>query len=282
MIDLHTHSTCSDGSESPTRVVELAVGAGLSALALTDHDGLGGIDEARRAAEAGGLELVPGCEVSCRFSPGTLHLLCYFVEPGEGPLQSQLAQLRRDRAERNVRLVARLNELGIDLTLAEVEARAGGTTLGRPHFAKALVDKGVVTTYEEAFEDLLGKGGSAYIPKAFISAETTIEAAAGSGALVSLAHPFSLGLDPDGLDRMLAELAAAGLAGLECHYGRYGTEERAALTALAARHHLVATGGSDFHGSFKPDVAVGTGEGDLAVPDSVLAELRARRPAAGR
>ncbi|MHB8246675.1 MAG: PHP domain-containing protein [Acidimicrobiales bacterium] len=277
MIDLHNHSTCSDGSESPTRVVQLAAAAGCSAVALTDHDGLSGIEEARSAATDSGIAFVPGCEVSCQFSPGTMHVLCYFVEPGEGPLQSQLERLQTDRATRNVRLIQRLNDLGIAITLEEVEAEAGGTTLGRPHFARALKEKGVVETFQEAFDTLLAKGGPAYIPKAFISIATTIEAARGSGAVAVLAHPLSLGLEPSELERTIGELAEAGLTGLECWYGRYSAEERSGLSSIARRFGLVATGGSDYHGSFKPDLSVGTGLGDLDVPDSALEELSARR-----
>lgn len=277
MIDLHTHSTCSDGSDPPARIVALAAEAGCEAVALTDHDGLFGIEAAATAARTLGIGFVPGCEVSCAFSPGTLHLLCYFVEPGDGPLQAQLDRLRVDRETRNERLVERLRELGVDIDFADVEAEAGGTTLGRPHFAAALVRKGVVSTMQEAFDELLAKGAPAYIPKAFISAETTLEAARGSGALVSLAHPLSLGLEPNALEATVADMAAAGLTGLECLYGRYSPEERSGLVDLAGRHGLVVTGGSDYHGTFKPDLSLGHGTGDLDVPISALKELESRR-----
>jgi predicted metal-dependent phosphoesterase TrpH len=277
MIDLHSHSTHSDGSETPSQIVELALQAGCSAIALTDHDGLSGLVEAGLTAEAKGIRFVRGCEVSCQFSPGTLHMLCYFVEDDHGPLQDQLERLRQDRITRNHRLVARLNELGIPITLEDVEAEAGGTTLGRPHFAQALVKLKAAETYQDAFDNLLGKGGPAYIPKAFVDAPTTIAAASGSNALTVLAHPLSLGLDPAELDSTIGELADAGLSGIECWYGRYSDEERSLLREIAKRHGLVATGGSDFHGSFKPDLAVGTGRGDLDVPDSALEELENRR-----
>jgi 3',5'-nucleoside bisphosphate phosphatase len=278
MIDLHTHSTCSDGSDSPTRIIDLAAAAGCSAVALTDHDGLSGIDDARARADEVGIEFVPGCEVSCQFSPGTMHVLCYFAEPGEGPLQDQLERLRSDRDTRNDRLIARLNELGIPITEELLRDEAGDATLGRPHFAAVLVRLGAVESYQDAFDTLLAKGGPAYFPKAFIDAATTIEAARGSGALAVLAHPLSLGLDPAELDRQIAELAEAGLAGMECWYGRYSAEERQGLVDIAGRYGLVATGGSDFHGTYKPDLSVGTGTGDLDVPATALAELTARRP----
>jgi predicted metal-dependent phosphoesterase TrpH len=278
MIDLHTHSTCSDGSDPPTRIVELAAEAGCSAVALTDHDGLSGIDAARARAAELGVEFVAGCEVSCRFSPGTQHVLCYFAEPGEGPLQDQLERLRSDRDTRNDRLIARLNELDIPITEKMLREEAGDATLGRPHFAAVLVRLGAVESYQDAFDRLLAKGGPAYFPKAFIDAPTTIEAARGSGALAVLAHPLSLALEPAELERQVAELAEAGLAGMECWYGRYSPEERQGLVDIAHRYGLVATGGSDFHGTYKPDLSVGTGKGDLNVPESALAELTARRP----
>ena len=278
MIDLHTHSTCSDGSDSPKRIVELAAEAGCRAVALTDHDGLAGIEAARSRARELGIEFVPGCEVSCRFSPGAQHLLCYFVEPGEGPLQDLLARLRADRDTRNARLIARLNELGIPISEETLRAEAGDATLGRPHFAAVLVRLGVVESYQDAFDTLLAKGGPAYFPKAFIDAPTTIAAARGSGGLAVLAHPLSLGLQPAELERQVAELAEAGLAGMECWYGRYSAEERRGLVELATRCGLAATGGSDYHGTYKPDLSVGTGKGDLDVPESALQELKERRP----
>ena len=278
MIDLHVHSACSDGSETPERVVELAAEAGLTAVALTDHDGLGGVALARERAEGLGIVFVPGCEVSCTFSPGAMHVLSYFVEPGVGPLQDELARLRRDRVERNERLVQRLGELGLQVSLEEVGAAAGGSVIGRPHFASVLVAKGAAASIDDAFEKILAKGAPGYVPKARLDARSLIAAANASGAVTVLAHPFSLGLDPAGLDLVLAELAEAGMAGVECYYGRYRPEERTALAEMAGRHGLVASGGSDFHGSFKPDLHVGTGTGDLRVPDSALAALLARRP----
>jgi hypothetical protein len=278
MIDLHTHSTCSDGSESPEQVVELAAAAACTAVALTDHDGLVGIEAAGKRAAELGIGFVPGCEVSCRFSPGTLHMLCYFVEPGEGPLQRQLERLRADRDTRNERLIARLNDLGIPITLEMLRDQAGEAALGRPHFARVLAEMGVVESYQDAFNTLLAKGGPAYIPKAFIDAPTTIAAASGSGALAVLAHPLQMGLEPDELERHVGELAEAGLTGMECWYGRYSGEERQGLLDLAKRYDLVATGGSDFHGTYKPDLSLGVGTGDLDVPDTALDDLSARRP----
>ena len=145
--------------------------------------------------------------------------------------------------------------------------------LGRPHFAAVLVAKGAASSIQDAFDRWLGKGAPGYVPKARIDPAAFLALARRSGAVTSLAHPHTLGLEPPELDGVLRELSEAGLSAMECHYGRYSTEERSALLATAARHDLVPTGGSDFHGSFKPDLLVGTGTGDLCVPDAALAEL---------
>ncbi len=281
VIDLHVHSTCSDGSETPERVVELAAAAGCTAMALTDHDGLEGVVRARTRADDLKIGFVAGCEISCAFSPGTMHVLCYFVEPGSGPLQTELERLRLDRSSRNELLLLRLEELGLPISLEEVQAAAGSSVIGRPHFASVLVKNGAATSIQDAFDRLIGKGTPGYVSKARIDAHAAIRAATGSGAVAVLAHPFSLGLEMSGLERVLEELAAGGLVGVECHYGRYSAEDRALLAAMAKRHGLVATGGSDFHGTFKPDLSVGTGTGDLDVPETALTELVSRRPDTG-
>jgi predicted metal-dependent phosphoesterase TrpH len=281
VIDLHLHSTCSDGSETPERIVELAVAAGCTAIALTDHDGLSGIAAARSRAVSLGIGFVAGCEVSCAFTPGAMHVLSYFVEPEKGPLSAELARLREDRSERNERLVQRLQDLGLALSLEQVQAVAGGSVIGRPHFAAVLVANGAATSIEDAFGRILAKGAPGYVPKARVEPASFIAAAAASGAVTVLAHPFSLGLDGGGTEGVVAELAGAGLTGLESYYGRYSPGERTELARMAKRHGLVATGGSDYHGSFKPDLHIGIGTGDLLVPDEALAELEDRKPNAG-
>lgn len=277
MIDLHTHSTVSDGSDPPGRIPELAAAAGCSAVALTDHDRLDGIAEAARSAARAGVELVPGCELSCAWSPGTMHLLVYFVEPGHGPLQRELVQLQADRDDRNRGLFQRLDELGLPVTADEVLAEAGGKGVGRPHVAAVLVHKGVVGSVQEAFDRFLAKGGPAYVAKSRLEPARAVQLALDSGGVPVLAHPLSLGVPPAQVRSTLAELAQLGLAGLEAHYGRYSPEERAGLVDLAGELDLVATGGSDHHGIYKPDLSVGVGRGDLDVPDSALAELAGRR-----
>ena len=280
VIDLHSHSTFSDGSESPERVVELAAAAGCTAVALTDHDGTGGIERATARARQLGIPLISGCEVSCAYSPGTMHVLCYHVPASGGPLQEELVKLRNDRERRNETMARKLADLGLPVTYEEVVAEAGGVGVGRPHFAAVLVRKGVVSSVQEAFDSYLAKGTPGYVSKARIEVETVVDLARRSGGVAVLAHPLSLGLERQSLAAELRRLAERGLAGVECYYGRYDPETRAELAALATRLGLVATGGSDFHGTYKPDLSMGTGTGDLAVPDAVVEELAARRPPA--
>jgi 3',5'-nucleoside bisphosphate phosphatase len=276
VIDLHTHSRFSDGSATPTEVIDLAVEAGLKAIALTDHDGLAGLTEAENRAKAAGIDFVRGCEVSASFQPGSLHLLCYFV-PGEGALPKKLAGLRAERERRNEKLLDLLAGLGVPMTREEVELEAGSDVIGRPHFAAVLVRHGVVSSVEEAFQHFLAKGAPAYVEREHVEPTEILEVAGQSGALTSIAHPMTLGLEPRELDRLLDDFASSGVDGMECYYSSYDEDLQRELAAMARRHGLVPTGGSDFHGTFKPGLHVGTGRGELCVPDEVLDELRARQ-----
>ncbi len=283
MIDLHTHSTCSDGTDPPSHLPELAVGAGCTALALTDHDTLAGVAAARARAAELGVALVPGCEVSCAFRGGSAHVLVYFVEPGDGPLQDELAHLQRDRVARNRVLVEKLVSLGVPVTYEEVVAEAAGEeSAGRPHVAAVLVRHGAAESIPDAFDRWLASGRPAHVPKARVAPAEVARLARASGGVAVLAHPLTLGLGPGELSAAVAELAEAGFAGIEAVYGRYTPNERAGLCDLARRHGLVATSGSDYHGTVKPDLSVGTGQGDLRVPDDVVAELAARATEGGR
>jgi len=279
VIDLHSHSTASDGSDSPRQLVELARRQGLTALALTDHDTVEGLAEARTAAEEAGVRLVQGCELSCEVGAATMHLLVYFLADGPGPLQDRLAGLQAARADRNRRIVAVLADHGLDVTLEEILEEAGGGSVGRPHVAGVLLRKGYVASVQEAFDRWLAKGRPAYLDRERLLPAEAIALAHASGAVTVLAHPTSLGFDPAELERFVGGLAADGLDGMECEYGRYDPELRASLSALARRLGLAVTGGSDYHGRYKPDIALGTALGDLNVPDDLLDALEARRPA---
>jgi 3',5'-nucleoside bisphosphate phosphatase len=279
MIDLHTHSTCSDGTDAPERIPELAAAAGCSAVALTDHDTLVGLEAARRRAGELGIDLVPGCEVSCAWRGASAHVLVYFVEDGDGPLQGELAHLREDRVVRNRRLVDRLQQLGLPVTYDEVVSEAAGEeSAGRPHVAAVLVRHGAARSVPDAFDRWLGEGRPAYVPKSRVVPAEIATLARASGGVAVLAHPLTLDLTAAELSAAVAELAEAGFGGIEAYYGRYSPDERARLVELARRNGLVATGGSDYHGTVKEGLSVGVGEGDLAVPDRVLGDLAARRP----
>lgn len=258
--------------------MELAGRNGLSAVALTDHDTVEGLAEARAAAEAVGVRLVQGCELSCEVGSATMHLLVYFLEDGPGPLQEKLAGLQAARADRNRRIVDVLQASGVDVTLEEILEEAGGGSVGRPHVAGVLLRRGYVTSVQEAFDVWLAKGRPAYLDRERLLPAEAIRLAHESGAVTVLAHPTSLGYDEAELERFVGGLAADGLDGLECEYGRYPPELRARLRALAERLGLAVTGGTDYHGRYKPDLDLGTGLGDLNVPDELLDALEARRP----
>ena len=267
-------------------MVELAAAAGCRALALTDHDSLAGMAEAGPAAIEAGVRLVTGCEVSCRKPPpppgaaslsGSVHVLVYFVAPGTGPLQDELGALRQDRAARNHALAERLMELGTGVRYEDVVAEAGDEAgIGRPHFARALVQAGAAHDIDDAFDRFLADGRPAYVPKARLDPGDVARLAHASGGVAVLAHPLSTGLGPAHLEHMMATLADEGLDGIEAVYASYSPDERKALRRMAERRGLVWTGGSDFHGSFKPGLHAGTGRGDLRVPDEVLDALEAR------
>lgn len=280
MIDLHTHSTVSDGSDAPAALMAMAARIGLSAVALTDHDTVDGLVEARAAAADVAVRLVEGCELSCEVGSATMHLLVYFLAEGPGPLQDRLRGLQAARADRNRRIVATLQAHGLDITLEEILAEAGGGSVGRPHVAGVLLRKGYVTSIQEAFDLWLGKGKPAYLDRERLLPAEAIALAHASGAVAVLAHPTSLGYEGRQLERFVAGLASDGLDGMECEYGRYAPDLRADLRAMADRLGLAVTGGSDYHGRYKPDIALGSGLGDLAVRDDLLDALEARRPEA--
>lgn len=294
MLDLHCHSSCSDGTDPPEDLAGLAAAAGLRAVALTDHDTVDGFGRFSAACEGTGVTPIRAAEISCLEEGRSTHVLCYFVSDDEtSALRGLLDALAGDRRRRNDLLVARLRELGYErVTEAEVLASAGGDggSIGRPHFADALLRcyPGRFASRQEVFDTLLGSGGAAYVPKARVSVAEASAAARADGALTALAHPLvtffppgtpEVGLDAveRRMDEVLGRLAAAGLSALECYYPRHDAATTELLVGLARRHGLVPTGGSDYHGANKPGLALGIGSGDLAVPDAALDELDERR-----
>jgi len=288
MIDLHTHSTHSDGSESPSQVIEQAHangGSDLRAIALTDHDTMSGHSEAKEACDRLGLTFVPGCEISGMLSNGKSgHILVYFVE-SDSAIDEMLAGLRKDRETRNERLVDKLHELGYPVSWDRILESAGNPeVVGRPHFADEIerVDGGKEFPKRQMiFDELLGTDGRAYIPKAKISPQEVVAKAKETDSLVVFAHPFVYGFDLGETERLIREMASLGIDGIETHYSRNFPEQTERLLGLCDELNLVPTGGSDFHGKKKPDIAVvnGMAERPLSVPDSVLDQMLERRSA---
>ncbi len=273
MIDLHTHSTHSDGTFTPSELVAAAEAAGLSAIALTDHDTLSGAPEFVTTADGRTVRAIVGVELGARHEPGEMHLLGYGVSVGARPIEELLSQLRRQRKERNRRILERLAQLDRSLSDAEVAEGSNGGLIGRPHIAEALVRRGWVKSPAEAFERLLAKGRPAYEARWHPDPEECIERITASGGVTVLAHPISLQLERAELVAQVRRLRDAGLRGIEAWHPHQSASYRRQMLQLARDHGLVATGGSDFHGTRSPGIRLGVGAGDLRVPDDVLPRL---------
>lgn len=263
--DLHTHSTASDGQYTPSELVGLAKERGIEVLALTDHDTVDGIGEAVRAGKLLGVRVLPGIELSA-LEYHTFHILGYGIDPGNPGLAELCRRMKARRDERVDRLLAFLREKGVELTAAEVEAIAGGEIIGRPHFAQAMVRRGYVATNREAFDRYLDT--EEYHEKAERgkpSVKECITAIRAAGGMVSLAHPYQIGIGNTELNGLVGELAGYGLGAIECYYPRHTSEQEAFCLYLAEKYKLHATGGSDFHGEkVKPDVKLAALELDLS------------------
>ncbi len=282
MIDLHAHTTASDGSFSPRQLVQHASDIGLRAIAVTDHDTFGGWDEAMAAGEQLDVEVVPGIELSVSGEGGKFHLLGYGFER-ESALGAALAELQRERANRNDVIIENLNRLGHDVTLKRVREIAGeGAQIGRPHIATALMEKGAVSSVQNAFDSLLKEGGPAYASKQTLHPADAVDLIHGAGGVAIWAHPTRAPSERSALlnfesgEALLKQWVEWGLDGLEVHYGAYTPEEIAWTNAMAEKYNLLGTGGSDFHGTTKPTVKLGEVNGEGGVPDEVLDALKAR------
>lgn len=280
-VDLHSHSTASDGTLAPAEVVRLAKETGLTALALTDHDTIAGLTEAAAEARRVGIDFLPGIEVSCEIPrPGTMHVLGYGVDRSSPVLQQMSSSLIAARDDRNPRIIRRLNELGIDITLQEVEAKAGGGVVGRPHIAAVLVQKGIVPTTQAAFDKYLGQGGAAYHDKERLERGQAMRLIRAAGGLPVLAHPVQLRLADDAMiEKTVKELADLGLAGLEVIHSDHSPADVEKFSRLADRLGLIKTGGSDFHGANKKNIQLGVANGQQiprAFYNSILERLPAR------
>ncbi len=272
MIDLHSHTNESDGTCSPAQLVEEAVRAGVTTLGITDHDTFKGYDAAVPVAAGAGVELICGIELSTKLHGHSVHLLGYFLNGGKlEEFRAWVISQQAARRDRNIRLVARLQELGFAITLEEVESRGKGMT-GRPHFAQILVEKGYVKNLRQAFDEYLDESAKGYVfreePK-FADAVGRIRAA---GGIASLAHPVRVKGD---VPALLPELCAAGMNAIEAYHSDHTAADTELYLGLAERYGLGVTGGSDFHGAVKPDVTLGRGAaGNLRIPEDLVEKLR--------
>ncbi len=271
-IDLHIHTTASDGTLKPVQIISRAQRLNLKAIAITDHDTVAGSQEAVNCGIPPSLGFLTGVEISAAPPPfysgaGSFHLLGYSIRLEDSRLNRTLSTLQRARKERNPAIMKRLNRLGIDIDLDDVRRDAGEGQLGRPHIAHLMVKKGVVASIDEAFDRYLGAGKPAYVDKKRIECLTAIEIIRKAGGIAVLAHPGLLKFNnEDELDKLIGQLKKAGLRGVEVYYSGHSPAQTRLYAELACRHGLLMTGGSDFHGDIQPEIEMGSGLGELTVP----------------
>lgn len=279
-IDLHVHSTVSDGTLSPTELVDHAVKLGLSAFALTDHDTIRGVAEAKERAawhtsQGRPIEVYSGVEISAAYKNRDIHILGLFINEHDEILDRILTNFLENRNRRNERMLEKFAEYGIELTMEDLTADADSAVITRAHFATALMRKGLVSSVQEAFEKYVGDNAPCYIPREFMSPEQAISSIKKAGGVPVLAHPLLYNLPHDELYALVDRLKKAGLKGIEVYYSNNRGQDEVNVKALANHFGLVATGGSDFHGSVKPHIELGVGKGNLKIPYSVLENVLA-------
>ena len=277
LIDLHVHSTASDGTLSPQEVALYAKAKGLSAVALTDHDTVSGVDECIKKGLEVGVVVVPGIECSADFYGKELHILGYYINPNCKTLESKLKQLIESRYMRNLKMLEKLEEIGCPLTLDELqEDSAPGTVLTRAHFAKALMRKGYISNRKEAFTKYIGRGLPAYVPREKFTVKECIDMIHTAGGLAVLAHPMLYGYSRADITNLLRGLVLEGLDGVESVYSTHSQEDMSHLLQVCMQLKLFPTGGSDFHGDNKPLIDLGSGYGELKIPFDILEAMRKR------
>jgi hypothetical protein len=279
LIDLHIHSTASDGSMSPLKIIEAAHRSNLGAIAITDHDTISGSKEVTEHTIPPELKFVTGVEISASPPPGfqcsgSFHILGYCIDVNDPGLNTALTTMKQARKDRNPRIVRNLNEMGIDITFDEVAEECGSGQMGRPHIATILLKKGYVQNINEAFNKYLGKGKPAYVDKYRAESAQAIEIIRNAGGVPVLAHPFLLALeDPDQLEDLIKTMKDTGLMGLEAYYPEHSPKWIDYYIQLAESLELLITGGTDFHGSLKPAVQMGVGKGNLSIPYELYEKL---------
>jgi predicted metal-dependent phosphoesterase TrpH len=271
-IDLHTHSDESDGTFTPSEVVRRAAELGLDVVALTDHDTTSGLEEASEAAREVGVELVPGVEFSAEHQATSIHVLCYWMDTSNEELQKELQRLRDDRFRRGEMMIEKLQALGFDISFERVREIAGGGNIVRPHVAQAMVEAGIVADEAEAFDRYIADGGPAHVPKHALDPLDSVDLIGRAGGVCVLAHPGMWGDQTSVPDDLIAAMAERGMVGLEVDHTDHTPEQRSTYRAMAERLGLVATGGSDCHGTRYDPIRLGS---SLCDPEQ-FAALRAR------
>lgn len=275
-IDLHVHSTFSDGSMTPTELVRYARRKGLSAMALTDHDAINGLEEATAAGDTLGVEIVAGVELSVKHGDCALHLLGYLFRRMDQALLLALHHLQEGRLARNKVILDNLDRLGIHIDHQELEAISGHGRGGRPHIARLMVEKGAVENMEEAFVRYLAKGGLAYAPRLVFQAKEAIAMINHAGGIAVLAHPRQLAKAGEDVTAIITSLKKMGLAGIEVYYPSHSRQFRRKLMTLAKSLDLLPTGGSDYHGTIRPGTTLAGGK-NCTVPMNVLEKMKRRQ-----
>lgn len=273
-IDLHTHSTGSDGTFTPTELVLEARRVGLSALALTDHDSVSGIDEFVRAGEANGIETVPGVELSTEYEDTEIHVVGLYIDPSNETLLAQLKAFRDNRDNRNLKMIDRLREEGFSITAEEIYARNPDSVVARPHIARYLVDTHQVKDMQTVFNEYIGDGCICYVDRYKITPMRAVELIHAAGGVAILAHPCLYHIPEDTLLRMIREMKAVELDGIEALYSCNEGDDERYYRQIASDFDLLLSGGSDFHGTNKPHIRLGSGKGDLVVPYEFLEKIR--------
>lgn len=273
-VDLHTHSTRSDGTLTPTELVHYAVEKGLSAIALTDHDTIDGIDEALDAAKELPIEVIPGIEYSTEYRNRDVHIVGLFIDHKSPAFQSYLAKFMQSRTDRNHKLCANLQGAGINITYEALLSRFPDSVITRAHYAAYLLESGYVKSRKEAFDRYLGDHTPYFVHREKITPEEVITVTRQAGGVPVLAHPTLYKLGKEQLDLLVSTLKEQGLMGIECLYSTYTPQEERHMNALAQAYDLLPSGGSDFHGDAKPGLDLGIGYGKLQIPESILDTLR--------
>ncbi|MEW6326233.1 MAG: PHP domain-containing protein [Thermodesulfobacteriota bacterium] len=274
LIDLHCHTTASDGSLTPAELVRKARESGLKAVAITDHDTVEGVGEALAEGERLNFEVIPGIEISAEIPSGSMHILGYFIDHTSPQLVAVLRKLQDSRETRNQRIMEKLHSLHMEVSYAELLRLAGGGQVGRPHIAELLVQKGFVPSLQAAFDIYLKRGRPAYVEKFRLTPSEAIKLITRAGGIAVLAHPGSLNKSLEEVEMVVGELKAAGLQGLEVFYTEHAPEQTRGYQRIANQHHLIPTGGTDYHGDYKPGIKLGRGWGSLRIPYELLADMK--------